>query len=226
MKLISISLLLLIISTAVVISNSNIAVPNQQTAMAQTTATTMTTNSTIGNAALLTYTNYTAGIKIQYPSNWQLQRPDNPFDTLRFISPAGGILGIQVSDIPPDVSLAKEATAGVNMLSKSFDNFTLASTTPTTIAGGNPAQRIEYTAKQGQLDLMFVQVVTIKVGKEYILTFGAPKDQFPSDLPAVQQIVDSFQIISNTSQPTGGEAATALPSSLPASSTSIVSSTN
>src|SRR5919199_472607 len=203
MKLISISLLLLIISTAVVISNSNIAVPNQQTAMAQTTATTMTTNSTIGNAALLTYTNYTAGIKIQYPSNWQLQRPDNPFDTLRFISPAGGILGIQVSDIPPDVSLAQEATAGVNMLSKSFDNFTLASTTPTTIAGGNPAQRIEYTAKQGQLDLMFIQVVTIKGGKEYILTFGAPKDQFPSDLPAVQQIVDSFQIISNTSLPVG-----------------------
>jgi len=222
MKLISISILLLIISTAVVVSTSSIAVPNQQTAIAQTAATTMTTNST---TALLTYTNSTAGIKIQYPSNWQLQRPDNPFDTLGFVSPAGGILGIQVSDIPLNVSLAQEATAGVNMLSKSFDNFSLASSTPTTIAGGNPAQRIEYTARQGQLDLRFIQVVTIKDGKEYILTFGAPKDQFPSDLPAVQQIVDSFQIISNTSQPTGG-AATALPSSLPPSSTSIVSSTN
>ena len=225
MKFISISILLLIISIVVVVYNSSIAVPNQQTAMAQTAATTVTTNSTIDNTALLTYTNSTAGIKIQYPSNWQLQRPDNPFDTLRFVSPAGSILGIQVSDIPLDVSLAQEATAGVNMLSKSFDNFSLASSTPTTIAGGNPAQRIEYTARQGQLDLRFIQVVTIKDGKEYILTFGAPKDQFPSDLPAVQQIVDSFQITSNTSQPTGG-AATALPSSLPPSSTSIVSSTN
>src|ERR687885_969318 len=227
MKLISISILLLIISTAVVISNSNIAVPNQQTAMAQTAATTMTTNSTIGNAALLTYTNYTAGIKIQYPSNWQLQRPDNPFDTLRFISPAGGILGIQVSDIPPDVSLAKEATAGVNMLSKSFDNFTLASSTPTTIAGGNPAQRIEYTAKQGQLDLMFVQVVTIKGGKEYILTFGAPKDQFASDLPAVQQIVDSFQMISNASLPVGTSSLSpaAAPSPLSSSNSSATTIT-
>ena len=198
MKFISISILLLIISTAVVVSTSSIAVPNQHTAMAQTAATTMTTNSTIDNAALLTYTNSTAGIKIQYPANWQLQRPDNPFDNLRFVSPAGGILGIQVSDIPPDVSLAQEATAGVNMLSKSFDNFSLSSSTSTTIAGGNPAQRIEYTTRQGQLDLRFIQVVTIKDGKEYVLTFGAPKDQFPSDLPAVQQIVDSFQIISNT----------------------------
>ena len=219
MKRIPISILLLLISTAVVVSASNIAVPNQQTAMAQTTATTMTTNSTIGNAALLTYTNYTAGIKIQYPSNWQLQRPDNPFDTLRFISPARGILGIQVSDIPPDVSLAQEATAGVNMLSKSFDNFTLASSTPTTIAGGNPAQRIEYTAKQDQVDLRFIQVVTLKGGKEYIITFGAPIDRFSSDLPAVQQIMDSFQIINNT--PAG--AAVTLPSS---PSSSLSSSSN
>jgi eukaryotic-like serine/threonine-protein kinase len=190
MKLISISILLLIISTVVVVSNSSIAVPNQQTAMAQTGATTVTTNSTTADAALLTYTNSTAGIKIQYPSNWQPQSPDNPFDTLRFVSPAGGILGIQVSDIPMDVSLAQEATAGVNMLSKSFNNFSLVSSTPATIAGGNPAQRIEYTAREGQLDLRFIQVVTIKDGKEYILTFGAPKDQFSSDLPAVQQIVD------------------------------------
>src|ERR687883_599549 len=134
-------LLLITSSTAALISNTRII--SDHKAMAQAS-----TNSSAGNAALtnplLTYINSTAGIKIQYPSNWQLERPDNPFDTLRFVSPAGGILGIQVSDIPLDVSLAQEATAGVNLLSKSFDNFTLASTTPTTIAGGNPAQRIEY----------------------------------------------------------------------------------
>ncbi len=224
MKLISISILLLIISAAVIVSNSSIAVPNQQTAMAQTAATTVTTNSTTGNAALLTYTNSTAGIKIQYPSNWQLQHPDNPFDTLRFISPAGGILGIQVSDIPSDVSLAQEATAGVNILNRTFNGFSLASSTPTTIAGGIPAQRIEYTAKQGQLDLMFIQVVTIKGGKEYILTFGAPKDQFPSDLPAVQQIVDSFQIISNTSLPVGTSSLS--PSPLSSSNSSATANTS
>jgi hypothetical protein len=228
MKLISISILLLIISTAVIVSNSSITVPNQQAAMAQTAATTMTTNSTMDNAALLTYTNSTAGIKIQYPSNWQLQHPDNPFDTLRFISPAGGILGIQVSDIPSDVSLAQETAAGINILNRTFDGFSLASSTPTAIAGGNPAQRIEYTAKQGQLDLMFIQVVTIKGGKEYILTFGAPKDQFPSDLPAVQRIVDSFQIISNTSLPVGTSSlsSAAAPSPLLSSNSSATANTS
>ena len=210
----------LIICAIVVVSTISLIIPDHK-AMAQTTETNMTTNSTTSNAALLDYTNSTAGIKIQYPSNWQPQRPDNPFDTLRFISPIGGILGIQVSDIPLHVSLGQEATSGVNMLSKSFDNFSLLSSTPTTIAGGNPAQRIEYTAKQGQLDLRFIQVVTIKDGREYILTFGAPKDQFPSDLPAVQQIVDSFQIISNRSLPVG--TLSLLPSS-PSSSNSSTTS--
>src|SRR5919202_283721 len=112
-------LLLIISATAAMVSKTSII--SDHKAMAQAS-----TNSSAGNAALtnplLTYTNSTAGIKIQYPSNWQLERPDNPFDTLRFISPIGGILGIQVSDIPLHVSLGQEATSGVNMLSKSFDN--------------------------------------------------------------------------------------------------------
>ena len=215
----------LIICTIVSVSTISLIILDHKV-MAQTPDTNTTTNSTADNAALLTYTNSTAGIKIQYPSNWQLQHPDSPFDTLRFISPAGGILGIQVSDIPPDVSLAQEATAGINILNRTFDGFSLASSTPTTIAGGNPAQRIEYTSKQGQLDLMFIQVVTIKGGKEYILTFGAPKDQFPSDLPAVQQIVDSFQIISNTSLPVGTSSLSAATSSLSSSNSSATANTS
>jgi hypothetical protein len=34
--------------------------------------------------------------------------------------------------------------------------------------------------------------------KEYVITFGARRDQFSYDMPAVQQMVDSFQIINNT----------------------------
>jgi ascorbate-specific PTS system EIIC-type component UlaA len=74
--------LLLIISATTLVSNfSNI---HDRKAMAQTVGT---TNSTSGNAALLTYTNSTAGIKIQYPSNWQQVHPDNPSVTVRFVSP-------------------------------------------------------------------------------------------------------------------------------------------
>jgi hypothetical protein len=212
--------LLLIVSATTLVSNfSNI--PDQK-AMAQSVRM---TNSTSGNAALLTYTNSTAGIKIQYPSNWQPQHPDNPSVTVRFISPAGGILGIQVSDIPQNVSLALETTAGINILNNTFDSFNLIDSTPTTIAGNNPAQRIEYTAKQDQLDLRFIQVVTIKDGKEYIITFGVPKDQFQSDLPALQQIIDSFQIINNTSRPVGA-ATTTSPSLLSSSSNSISTAAN
>jgi hypothetical protein len=216
--------LLLIISATAAVSNNSI-IPDQK-AMAQVGGT--TTNSTTGNAAftnpsLLTYTNSTAGIK------FSILLIGNHSDQiihllLSFISPAGGILGLQVSDIPPAITLAEETTAGINMLSKSFGNFNLTDSTPTTIAGGNPAQRIEYTAKQDQLDLRFIQVVTIKDGKEYIITFGAPKDQFQSDLPAVQQIIDSLQIINNTARPAG--AATTSPSSLSSSSNSISTAAN
>jgi len=107
------------------------------------------------------------------------------------------------------------------MLNKTFDNFNLTDSTATTIAWDNPAQRIEYTAGQDQLDLRFVQFITIKGGKEYIITFGAPKDQFSSDLPLVQQMVDSFQIINNTSQPIEPVTPTSSQSPLPASSNLI-----
>lgn len=142
-----------------------------------------------------TYTNLASGIKIQYPSNWQQEQPNDTSTIIRFRSPTNGFLSIGVhSGVPSKIKLTEETAAGINLLNKIFERFNLTDITSTTLAG-NPAQRIEYTARQDQVDLKFIQIVTIKDGKEYIITFGAAKGQFQNDVPAVQKMIDSFQII-------------------------------
>jgi hypothetical protein len=142
------------------------------------------------------YTNLASGIKIQYPSNWQQEQPNDTSTIIRFRSPTNGFLSIGVhSGVPSKIKVTEETAAGIDLLNKIFERFNLTDITSTTLAG-NPAQRIEYTARQDQIDLKFIQIVTIKDGKEYIITFGAPKGQFPNDVPAVQKMIDSFQIIS------------------------------
>jgi hypothetical protein len=142
-----------------------------------------------------TYANPASGIKIQFPSNWQQEQPNNSTTTVRFRWPTNGFLSIAVhSNVPSKIKLTEEMAAGIDLLNKIFERFNLTDITSTTLAG-NPAQRIEYTARQDQVDLKFIQIVTIKDGKEYIITFGAPKGLFQNDVPAVQKMIDSFQII-------------------------------
>ena len=142
-----------------------------------------------------TYTNLASGIKIQFPFNWQQEQPNNPSTTVRFRSPTNGFLSIGVhSNVPSKIKLTEEMAAGIDLLNKIFERFNLTDIASSTLAG-NLAQRIEYTARQDQVDLKFIQIVTIKDGKEYIITFGAAKGQFQNDVPAVQKMIDSFQII-------------------------------
>ena len=98
--------------------------------------------------------------------------------------------------------------AGIDLLNKIFERFNLTDITSTTLAG-NPAQRIEYTARQDQVDLTFIQIVTIKDGKEYIITFGAAKGQFQNDVPTVQKMIDSFRIINTNPTKTTTSSSTA-----------------
>jgi hypothetical protein len=102
------------------------------------------------------------------------------------------------SNVPSKIKLTEEMAAGIDLLNKIFERFNLTDITSTTLAG-NPAQRIEYTATQDQADLKFIQIVTIKDSKEYIITFGAAKGQFQNDVPAVQKMIDSFQMINTNS---------------------------
>jgi hypothetical protein len=156
------------------------------------------TTATITKSNFLTYTNSTYGLKIQYPSTWHFNLPQ--FNRIvSFGSPTllDGV-DIQRFKSPPGINLAQETNTAINLLNKT--GFNVISSTPTTLAGNNPAERIEYTTKQGQIDLKLMQVFTIKgyagLYYKYIITFATTKDQFLNDLPTVQKMIDSFQIIS------------------------------
>lgn len=174
----------------------------------QQNSTTANTNNNSNN--LLTYENSDYGIKIQYPSSWMKVESHNQSsnDIVRFSSPAGiALLSIvstgRVSESKP---LELYANAGIDVLRHTFSDFSLISSNSTTV-GGIPAQEIVYTASMPSgLKLKFMQFLTIKDSRDFILTSGALQDEFAKYLPTIQTMVNSFSFIPGaTSQPASNE---------------------
>jgi hypothetical protein len=143
--------------------------------------------------SFLTYQNSSYGIKIQYPSDWNKEQPNNANTAVTFVSPANSVVNIWISDLLPQTTLANDTTAVINLLKKSLPGFSLTSTESTS-AAGSPAKRIIFIAKLAKSDTQGMQIIGIKGKKEYAITFTASKDQYPKDLPIIQKMIDSFDI--------------------------------
>jgi eukaryotic-like serine/threonine-protein kinase len=172
-------------------------------AMAQKTV--KMTNSTIfttqKSKKFLTYANSTYGIQIQYPSDW-LYKEVNSTNIVTFIpeeallnqadnSPVFVAIGIEFlpfHNIPLDLY----TTLAINHL-RQFQPFRIESSINTTIAN-NPAHKLLYTA--GGLKTM--TLFTIKGDKTYIIKYAASPTKFPTYLTAAQEMINSFELISNS----------------------------
>lgn len=168
----------------------------------QQNSTAANTNNNNNSNNLLTYENSKYGIRIQYPSSWMKEESHNQSsnDIVRFSSPAGiALLSIvstgRVSESKP---LELYANAGIDVLRHTFSNFSLVSSNSSTV-GGIPAQEIVYTASMPSgLKLKFIQFLTIKDARDFILTSAALQDEFTKYLPTIQTMVNSFSFIPGT----------------------------
>lgn len=178
-------------------------------AIAQSPNQSTTANGTNGGG-MLVYQNNTYGLKMQYPSGWQVTQFNNSAAAptkfvVGFLSP----IGVQrATDINPenilvavenlsstDMGLAPYTASQLSLLSEGTKGFKLVESLPTTIAN-NPAHQIVYTEQPlEQLKLKKMQVWTVKDGMAYLIIYAADEADYPSQLPTVKKMLDSFEIL-------------------------------
>jgi hypothetical protein len=171
-------------------------------------------NTTINPATLSstfsTYRNSLLGIKIQYPSNWsKIEYPYNAsgnntivafFSPLRAASAMGNISGVSGNFVPymdifefasKNLSLSQMVKGALNNL----ENFNLSQSKPITLKGDIPGQMLVYTIAIGGDELISkLQIWTMNNGKVYVITFNSQEGLYSKLLPAVTEMVNSFEI--------------------------------
>jgi hypothetical protein len=168
---------------------------------------------TAGNGGMLVYQNSTYGIKMQYPPEWNVTEFNNTRAVstklvVGFLSPIGvqsisdrnsESVVVGVENVSSNMGLAPYTTLQISLLSEATQDFNLLESHPTTLAN-NPAHQIVYTETVGPLILKKMQVWTLKDGTAYIIVYGADEASYPSQLPTVRRMLDSFEIINSTTK--------------------------
>jgi PsbP-like protein len=171
-------------------------------------------NTTINPATLSstfsTYRNSLLGIKIQYPSNWsKIEYPYNAsgnntivafFSPLRVASAMGNVSGVSGNFVPyidifefasKNLSLSQMVKGALNNL----ENFNLSQSRPITLKGDISGQMLVYTIAIGGDELISkLQIWTMNNGKVYVITFNSQEGLYSKLLPAVTEMVNSFEI--------------------------------
>ena len=65
---------------------------------------------------------------------------------------------------------------------------------------GNPGHKAVYTGKQGQYDLQWMQVWTVKNDKAYVISYTAEATEYSAVLATVQEMIESFEITDASGQ--------------------------
>ena len=157
-------------------------------------------------ANLLTYQNSTAGITLQYPSNWVKQengtRQDTQTDLVTFTPPtinSNASLDITVDDITDSMgtTLAQYASDEIGSLKQQFasNDFKLIESKSSIILAGLPAYRIVYTSVDQNTTTKDMEIGAIKGGKVYLLTYEAGPNEYDKYLPIALKMIDSFKLI-------------------------------
>src|SRR5262249_1812707 len=128
-------------------------------------ASTKTTNMN-SSTNFLSYENSVHGIAIKYPSNWLKKEPQNKSsdDFVTFISPSGsGLVNIRGGPPALNISLEQWSAGAIDLLRKSFTNFTLLGSNLTTLAG-LPAREIVFSGMipSSGYEIKVLEVLTIK----------------------------------------------------------------
>jgi serine/threonine-protein kinase len=167
------------------------------------------------------YENPTYGIKILYPAGWnKLEFGQITADSLvvGFALPREGkpLSEINVSDFILEnilIAVTKIISAPSSSFSKStilkdFVNEQISSfkqgladfqiiKSNTTAIDNNPAYQIQYSSRIGHAMFDTLQVWTISGNKIYTMIFNADPADYPTYLPIIQKMTDSFVVFDN-----------------------------
>jgi hypothetical protein len=122
--------------------------------------------------------------------------------------PATSFIVVSIVDAASNLSDDSNITSALNSLTKqnlalanqTLPNFQLIASNGTTFAG-NPAHRIVYSFTEPSIvtpsafQFQSMNVWTIKGDKVYTVSYSQPKEEYPTYLGVVQQMIESFKII-------------------------------
>ena len=172
-------------------------------------------NSNIANVHFLIYQNAIFGMKMQYPSGWEVQENSNislnneDFTQIAsFLSPMKTnseslgkleeMLIVYVKNMPfPNLSLDEFARNHIAHLKSTFlksMKFTLIDFRPTALTKGSIGQTIIYKVRPvDEGEIKTTEVLTMKGSNIYLIKFTSKSSKYSENLHILQKMVDSFE---------------------------------
>ena len=151
------------------------------------------------------YQNSNFGIKMQRPSDWTVAENKNysvdNTEVVNFSSPVSEDVTVSVDTVnsttPTTTTTALKQYVNDSILSdlKTSPNFKLLESNANSTLGGNPAYSITYNDKDQDGPYKGMDIVTIKNGKAYDISYTADPDRYDSVLPTVQTMINSFSLL-------------------------------
>lgn len=170
------------------------------TATTTTTNTSGSTTTTPSSAGKDVYESVSAGLTMEYPTDWETV-PLSPPSVVAFVSPPESdedIFTENVNMVTEDltgrgITLAEYSEAALENVQSVIPDIKQVSYTSTTFMG-QPAQKVIYTGSQQDIALQWMQIWTIAAEKAYVFTYTAEPKSFDAFLPQAQEIADSAKL--------------------------------
>lgn len=146
------------------------------------------------------YENTSAGIATQYPSTWKVNSthdPEDPGLVTTFIGPKSEIVELAVDSLGNETWTVNQAADDViTFYQNSSKDFKLLQLDTGFSLAGKPAYKLAYISRDPETKNIFrsLELATILQDKEYTISYIADPDSYPTSLPLVQKIIDSFRI--------------------------------
>jgi hypothetical protein len=189
------------------------------------------TSDTAAIDSYLTYNNSEYGIRMNYPSDWSYQEAQAPtnaaiFPIVRMFPPisddpnAVTFLEIGIEDLGNPFSIDEYSRSTINAYRESRQNFDLVSSNTEDTLSGLPAYELVFTDSANGTDrkLMEVGALDSDNNRVYYLLFNTEESRYDLFVPALESIIDSFQLASVDGSTIN---ATTAPSSLLPSSSAV-----
>ena len=169
------------------------------------------------NSNFRTFENIAFGLRMLYPSGWSVTEvkstlsPNASTSAVAFFkAPVEGPSDVYQENViinmkgpsPDDITLRDYTENSLNTF-RNMPNIRLLQSFPNTLAG-LPAHMVVYSENSEGIDIQKMQIWTIVDNDTaYVVTFGAEQTQFSRYLPAVEQMINSIQIIKPTATTAG-----------------------
>jgi len=150
-------------------------------------------------ATVQTYQNPSAGIKIEYPQDWNLQEILDPItkEVVKIFSPNyEASLLITVEPLPQPMSLDEYSNEQIQNL-KQFAAPPYQMNTQEYTLAKRRAFMVTYEANEGGKIIKRMEVWTLKNQKAYVVTYEAETGVYSNFLPTVETMINSLEIIDN-----------------------------